>query len=77
MELLIKKYENRKLYNTNTSKYINFNDFIDLIKYSSSQATYKVIDINNEDITNKVLKTLLQNIDIDNEFMINLIKESK
>ncbi len=51
--ILIKKYQNRRLYNTDTSEYINFADIKNIIKCGDE---VKVVDITtNRDITKSIL----------------------
>ena len=53
----IKKYSNRRLYNTNTKKYITQDDVVDLIK---NQKDFSIIDVDTEkDITSTVLTQII------------------
>lgn len=55
--LVIKKYSNRRLYNTLTSSYITINDLIELIK---KNIHFKIVESNtNQDITRLVLMQLI------------------
>jgi polyhydroxyalkanoate synthesis repressor PhaR len=55
--IVIKKYSNRRLYNTSTSTYINISDLIDLIK---KDMHFQIIESNtNQDITRLVLTQLI------------------
>jgi polyhydroxyalkanoate synthesis regulator protein len=42
--IIIKKYKNRKLYNTNTGKYISFKDIIDLVNSEINFRIYSMVD---------------------------------
>ena len=54
---IIKKYSNRRLYDTNTKKYITQEDVVKLIK---EQKDFKVIDADSEkDITSTVLTQII------------------
>jgi len=54
---LIKKYPNRRLYDTESSKYITLSDLKDLI---AGGASVKVVDSNsNEDITRSILLQII------------------
>ena len=54
---IIKKYSNRRLYDTNTKKYITQEDVVQLIK---EQKDFKVIDADSEkDITSTVLTQII------------------
>jgi polyhydroxyalkanoate synthesis repressor PhaR len=55
--IIIKKYPNRRLYNTHTSKYITLEDLSDIIK---SGKDFKVLDIKtNEDLTRITLTQII------------------
>jgi polyhydroxyalkanoate synthesis repressor PhaR len=51
-EIIIKKYPNRRLYNTNTSAYINLSDVYTLV---ASNVNFKIVDTQNVDITKSIL----------------------
>lgn len=51
-EIIIKKYQNRRLYNTNTSSYINFADVYNLV---ISNVNFKIVDMQGCDITQVIL----------------------
>lgn len=56
-EILIKKYPNRRLYNTQISSYISTSDIVDLIK---NNHFFKVVDSKtNKDITNSILTQII------------------
>ena len=53
----IKKYSNRRLYNTNTSSYITQDDIVELIKKSEK---FKIIDADSKkDITPAILTQII------------------
>ena len=77
---LIKRYENRKLYDTTTSKTLTLKDIALLIKAGED---IKVVDNNEKDMTNKVLAQIFlqENLStkqlVMNKFLLELlIKES-
>ncbi len=52
-QLIIKRYGNRRLYNTETKSYVNYQDLVALVRNGSD---FQVIDSsNNEDVTKSVL----------------------
>lgn len=55
---IIKMYLNRKLYNPETSQYINLSQLEELIK---ANADVKVIDSNGKDITGKTMLAVIAN----------------
>lgn len=56
-KVIIKKYPNRRLYNTQISSYISTNDLLELIK---KNVDFKVIECKtNEDITKSILIQLI------------------
>lgn len=56
-ELIIKKYPNRRLYNTETSSYITLEDVRNLVRLHQK---FKVLDArSNEDMTNYVLLQII------------------
>lgn len=56
-ELIIKKYPNRRLYNTETSKYIKLTDVREMVLQG---VRFKVVDSNTqEDITRQVLMQII------------------
>jgi len=68
MEVLIRRYPNRKLYDTLSSHYINYSDVIQLIQKG---ATVKVIDNKTrEDVTHFILRQIL--LKKEKEFLVNL-----
>lgn len=56
--MLVRVYKNRKLYNTETSQYINLTQLEELIK---TNADVKVIDYNGKDITGKTMLAVIAN----------------
>lgn len=56
--MIIKKYNNRKLYNPETSSYVNLSDIEKLIQ---ERADLKVIDANGKDITGETLLQVIAN----------------
>lgn len=55
--IVIKKYPNRRLYNTETSKYITLDDLSDLVKQNIE---FKVVDIKtNNDLTRVTLAQII------------------
>lgn len=55
--IVIKKYPNRRLYNTETSKYITLKDLTELVK---SDQDFKVVDVKTqEDVTQIVLAQII------------------
>lgn len=55
--LIIKKYPNRRLYNTETSSYITLDDVRNLVRQNQK---FKVLDVrSNEDMTNYVLLQII------------------
>ena len=66
---LIKKYPNRRLYDTESSKYITLADLKDLI---ASGASVKVVDSNsNEDITRSILLQIIMEAEAAGEPIFN------
>jgi len=55
---IIKKYPNRRLYDTEKSKYIKMKDVLDIIR--DEGADLQVLDDNGEDITRSVLIQIIQ-----------------
>ena len=55
---IIKKYSNRKLYNTETSKYVTLNDLETLFK---TVENVNVVDMDGNDITGKVMLSVIAN----------------
>lgn len=56
--MIIKAYRNRKLYNSETSQYINLSQLEELIK---ADLDLKVIDYNGKDITGKTMLAVIAN----------------
>lgn len=54
---IIKRYRNRKLYDTQTSKYVTLNDLETLFR----TLNVKVVDENGNDITGKVMLAVIAN----------------
>lgn len=54
----IKKYSNRRLYNTDSSSYITQADIVNLIK---KKIPLKIIDMNKKDITSSILMQIIIN----------------
>lgn len=53
----IKKYSNRRLYNTETSAYITLDDIVTLIK---KELDFKVVDVDTQtDITSSILTQII------------------
>lgn len=76
--LIIKKYANRRLYNTNTSQYINLDDLYNLVRDNQD---FKVIDAKSEeDLTRQTLIQIIFEYESKNynilpdEFLKTLIK---
>jgi polyhydroxyalkanoate synthesis repressor PhaR len=68
-EHIIKKYPNRRLYDTNTSKYITLNDLKDLIV---GGACVKVVDSNTEeDLTRAILMQIIMETESSGEPMFS------
>lgn len=67
---IIKKYLNRKLYDTQESKYITLPQVATLVKQGLE---VKVIDRQENDITMAILKQTILTLDIDKETMLSLI----
>jgi polyhydroxyalkanoate synthesis repressor PhaR len=66
---LIKKYPNRRLYDTESSKYITLSDLKDLIV---AGASVKVVDSNsNEDITRSILLQIIMEAEAAGEPIFN------
>jgi len=57
--LQIKKYKNRKLYNTVTGKYITNTD---IITYLKNNVKFQVVTLDGGDITNKAIRSVLSTI---------------
>lgn len=69
----IVKYQNRKLYSTNFSKYITLSEMVKLVKANN---TVKVTDHKTKkDITNETLKTALLECSFTEQELINLLKK--
>jgi polyhydroxyalkanoate synthesis repressor PhaR len=67
-KILIKKYPNRRLYNTETSNYITVKDVAELIKLGNR---IEVQDVNNgEDVTALVLTQILMDKAKDNQGLL-------
>ena len=61
-QVLIKKYSNRRLYDTSTSSYINLSDICELIKHNED---FRVVDAKTEkDITRSVLVQIILDYEI-------------
>ncbi len=63
-EIILKRYENRRIYNLQQKKYVNLNDINEMIKKGE-----KVVIIDNktgEDITNQILLQIIYNIALEN-----------
>ena len=66
--IIIKKYANRRLYNTHTSKYITL-DF--LAELTRKDIDFKVVDAkSNEDITHRVLTQIIMDEENDGQQML-------
>jgi len=76
MRMIIKRYKNRKLYNTNTSQYVTLDQLLDLIRDAESGITYYVEDSEGTDITSKTLKRVMSRLDLSDAAMIKLIRET-
>ncbi len=63
-EIILKKYENRRIYNLEEKKYVNLNEINDLILQGNK---VKILDNKTgEDITNIILLQILNNILLEN-----------
>ena len=63
-EIILKKYENRRIYNLEEKKYVNLNDINEMILQGKK---VKILDNKTgEDITNIILLQILNNILLDN-----------
>ena len=73
MDIVIKRYSNRKLYNTNTCKYIRSEDILDYIKNGD---TVTVNDTKAGDITKETLLSAIYTakMEIPVETLISLIE---
>ncbi len=79
MSVIIKRYSNRKLYDTTNKRFVTLNDVARII---NSGDVVKVIDKNGEDVTDHVISTLIQKhfdhdrklLDISGESPLDLIK---
>ena len=68
---IIKRYQNRKLYDTVKSKYITLKDVIQMVKTNEE---FTVIDRHNREITQRILlSALAENVIIDETTIRNLI----
>ena len=68
-KLTLKRYENRRIYNLKTKKYLNLNDINELIKQGEK---VEVIDNKTgEDITNQILLQIIFNISVDKISLIS------
>ena len=66
--IIIKKYPNRRLYNTQISSYITLVDLFDMVKNS---VDFKVLDSkSNEDVTNSILIQIIFDQEIKNYSML-------
>jgi polyhydroxyalkanoate synthesis repressor PhaR len=69
---LIKKYSNRKLYDTTLARYINLTEIIELI---GNGTELQVLDSQtSEDITNNILKSAIKYVNINNDNLISIIE---
>ena len=71
---IIKKYNNRKLYDTKLSKYINLDSIIDYVK---NDVNLVVIETKGgQVVTDDILKNCLSHLHINREFMVNIIRNT-
>lgn len=72
---IIKKYNNRKLYSTKISKYVDLAYILDLVK---TNQRFQVIENKTEtDITSREMKKALSLLPMDQSLMETLIRGSK
>lgn len=57
--LQIKKYKNRKLYNTVTNRYITNSD---LVTYLKNNVKFQVVTLDGNDVTNKAIRSVVATI---------------
>jgi polyhydroxyalkanoate synthesis repressor PhaR len=68
--MIVKKYENRKLYHTATSKYITVQELAKL-----PLGSFKVVDHKtNQDITMEVLLSALSNSEVENDTKVKVMQ---
>lgn len=73
METIL-KYNNRKLYSKNISKYVNIDYVLDLIK---TNGNFCIIDHKSKkDVTNLVLSEAISKIKPEKDIIIKFIKEN-
>lgn len=69
--IVVKKYSNRKMYDTKNSEYVNLSDIVQLLNENKE---LKVIDnVTKEDITNLTLKNALHYVTINTEELVSLL----
>lgn len=69
----IKKYTNRKLYNTETSRYVNLQEILDMIK--SGEQVQVLAHKTNTDVTQEVLKeAVLRHVPISSEQLLGMVR---
>lgn len=76
MRMIIKRYKNRKLYNTNTSSYVTLGQFVELIREADSSIEYYIEDEDGKDLTRDTLRKAMSRIELSNTAMVKLIKET-
>lgn len=69
----LRKYSNRKLYDTEASKYVNLDEVISHIQQGG---TVTVETTSGESCTNVVLKWALLKVDISNEAIVSILRGS-
>ena len=69
----IRKYANRKMYNTENAQYIKFNDLINFFKKGKKFSIYDTV--NKKDITDLFYKKAVANLDIPVKECLGLIKK--
>ena len=74
-KIFIKKYINRKLYNTSTNSYITIPKIKELIR---DGIQIEVIDmVTKEDITNYILKLVMLTCNVNNDSILDMIRGNK
>ncbi|HLD89516.1 MAG TPA: polyhydroxyalkanoate synthesis regulator DNA-binding domain-containing protein [Patescibacteria group bacterium] len=70
--MLIRKYKNRKMYCSELNRCLKLNDISKLVK---KDITLQVLDYNDVDVTNEILKMILVNCNIPIQQLIELINQ--
>ena len=69
----IKKYTNRKLYNTETSRYVNLQEILDMIK--SGEQVQVLTHKTSTDVTQEVLKeAVFRHVPITSEQLLGMVR---